>query len=143
MFEVRFNRWRDEINPTIKDGWMGDRIWEVVLAVGDFQAAHGVTGDIVEVGVYYGKFLFLLDVLRGEGETTWGVDLFEDHIHNVRQWPQSGVAEHTYYPARVRRDVDTWGQGGIQLLRMDSLALPRDWLKDRVRLFSIDGNLSA
>lgn len=48
--------------------------------LGQIQQSKGVSGDLCEVGVYYGKSLVLLSLLKDEQERLIGYDLFDDNL---------------------------------------------------------------
>jgi hypothetical protein len=44
------------------EGWLGDRMWQIVEVIGTIFDSNGVRGHIAEFGVHHGLFLFLLNV---------------------------------------------------------------------------------
>ena len=65
------------------EGWLGDRMWQVVDILGSILDGNGVHGDIVEFGVHHGLFLFLLNTLRADNERCVAVDVFDDQHLNI------------------------------------------------------------
>ena len=71
----------------------------------DAQRAAGIRGDLLEIGVWYGRSAILLGYLVGEGETLHVSDLFEQPPPT-----ESGrleFAESNVAPLR-RRDFEAW-----------------------------------
>ena len=65
------------------EGWLGDRMWQVINVFGTILDANGVRGNVVEFGVHHGLFLFLLSTIRNGDEQCFAVDVFEDQILNI------------------------------------------------------------
>src|SRR5690348_15581145 len=65
------------------EGWLGDRMWQIVEVIGTIFDSSGARGHIVEFGVHHGLFLFLLNVLRNDGEECFAIDVFDDQHLNV------------------------------------------------------------
>jgi hypothetical protein len=65
------------------EGWLGDRMWQIVDVIGTTFEANGIRGNIVEFGVHHGLFLFLLNVLRNNDEQCFAIDIFDDQHLNV------------------------------------------------------------
>ena len=65
------------------EGWFfpNDMILFIRLLLLQFQT--GITGDLCEVGVYRGKSLALMSLLRSENERALGFDLFVDDDEHV------------------------------------------------------------
>ena len=55
---------------------------EAIAALGKFQSANGVKGDLCELGVHHGRLFFILAHLRAAGEKALPVDLFLDGAGN-------------------------------------------------------------
>ncbi|MBV8133795.1 MAG: class I SAM-dependent methyltransferase [Alphaproteobacteria bacterium] len=65
------------------EGWLGDRMWQIVNVIGTILDANGVRGNIAEFGVHHGLFLFLLNVLRNENEVCFAIDVFDEQRLNL------------------------------------------------------------
>ena len=65
------------------EGWVGDRMSQFVNLLGALLEAHEVGGHLVELGVHHGLFLFLLNVLRKDGEKCFAIDVFEEQHLNI------------------------------------------------------------
>ena len=62
------------------DGWFFDRDILSFFLLLQLQNHLNIKGDICEVGVWHGKSLVLLSVLKNEGERLFGYDLFEGDL---------------------------------------------------------------
>jgi hypothetical protein len=65
------------------EGWLGDRMWQIVNEIGAILETNGVNGNIAEFGVHHGLFLFLLNTLRNEDELCFAIDVFDEQRLNV------------------------------------------------------------
>ena len=65
------------------EGWLGDRMWQIVNVIGTILDANGVYGNIAEFGVHHGLFLFLLNALRNDDEECFAIDVFDEQRLNV------------------------------------------------------------
>ena len=65
------------------EGWLGDRMSQIVGVFGDILDRDGIRGNIVEFGVHHGLFLFLLEALRNDDEECFAIDVFEQQHLNV------------------------------------------------------------
>ena len=59
------------------EGWFFPMDWVAFITVTNIHRALGVSGDMCEVGVYQGKSLVLLSLLKAQDETVFGFDLFD------------------------------------------------------------------
>ena len=57
------------------EGWLGDRMWQIIDAIGTILDTNSVHGNIAEFGVHHGLFLFLLNILRNENEVCFAIDV--------------------------------------------------------------------
>src|SRR5258707_3774384 len=94
---VRFKRQNGRMNPTREErlkrfdseiygyveGWLGDRMSQIINVIGSILDAQQVHGHIAEFGIHHGLFLFLLNTLRNEGEECFEFDVFDDHHLNM------------------------------------------------------------
>src|SRR5262249_26528761 len=87
----------------IKDsvpGWLLDIDATLFIGVDAMQRAHGARGDLLEIGVFYGKTSILLGYLARPGEALVVCDVFED----TQALSGEGQLEHdTYYHRSLRR----------------------------------------
>jgi hypothetical protein len=65
------------------EGWLGDRMSQIISVFGTILDRNGVRGHIAEFGVHHGLFLFLLNALRNENEECFAIDVFSDQHLNV------------------------------------------------------------
>jgi hypothetical protein len=65
------------------EGWLGDRMWEIVTVLGRILDTNNVAGHIAEFGVHHGLFLLLLNTLRNDNEECFAIDVFEDQHLNI------------------------------------------------------------
>ena len=65
------------------EGWLGDRMWQIVNVIGTILDTNGVYGNIAEFGVHHGLFLFLLNTLRNDDEVCFAIDVFDEQRLNV------------------------------------------------------------
>jgi hypothetical protein len=65
------------------EGWLGDRMSQIVSVIGSILDSNHVRGNIAEFGVHHGLFLFLLNALRNEDEECFAIDVFDDQHLNV------------------------------------------------------------
>jgi hypothetical protein len=65
------------------EGWLGDRMSQLIDMIGSILDANSVRGDIAEFGVHHGLFLFLLNALRNENEVCFAIDIFDEQRLNL------------------------------------------------------------
>lgn len=65
------------------EGWLGDRMSQIIRVFGAILDANGVQGNIAEFGVHHGLFLFLLNTLRNNDEECFAIDVFDYQQLNV------------------------------------------------------------
>ena len=122
------------------EGWLSDRMWQIVDVMGSILDTNGVHGNIAEFGVYHGLFLFLLNALRNENEECFAIDLFDDQHLNVDTSGRESLAVflshiETLMPSQrrffriVQRDtmsfstmevVDLFGKNGVKFFSVDA-----------------------
>jgi hypothetical protein len=74
------------------EGWLGDRMWQIVDVIGTIFDTNGVRGHVAEFGVHHGLFLFLLNTLRNDGEECFAIDVFDEQRLNVDQSGRGSLA---------------------------------------------------
>jgi len=87
----------------IKDsvqGWLLDIDATLFIGMDVMQRAHGARGDLLEIGVFYGKTSILLGFLARPGETLVACDVFE----NTQALSVEGQGEHDTYHRALRRE---------------------------------------
>ena len=80
--EQRLEQFDSEIFGRV-EGWLSDRMSQIVRVFGTIFDANGVRGNIAEFGVHHGLFLFLLNALRSEDEECFAIDVFDHQQLNV------------------------------------------------------------
>jgi Methyltransferase domain len=122
------------------EGWLGDRMWQLVNLTGTILDANCVQGNIAEFGVHHGLFLFLLNVIRNEDEECFAIDVFDDQHLNVdnsgsgslavfRSHLETLMASQRRFFRIVQRDtmsfstvevVDLFGKTGVKFFSIDA-----------------------
>lgn len=59
------------------EGWFSFDAALMFMAYNQLLAADGVSGDVLEIGVYYGLSAIAIAALRGSGRSMYAIDLFE------------------------------------------------------------------
>src|SRR5215471_9277958 len=80
--QQRLEHFNTEIYGRV-EGWLSDRMWQIVDMLGTILDTNHVRGHIAEFGVQHGLFLFLLNALRNNDEECFAIDVFEDQHLNV------------------------------------------------------------
>ena len=122
------------------EGWLGDRMWQIVNVIGTILDANGVCGNIAEFGVHHGLFLFLLNSLRHENEVCFAIDVFDEQRLNVDcsgrgslavflSHVETLMASQRRFFRIVQRDtisfstsevIDLFGKKGVKFLSIDA-----------------------
>ncbi len=84
-------------------GWFVRLDADMFTAVDQWQRQAGVTGNLLEIGVYQGRSAILLGWLRGQGERLEVCDLFEDQEATATA-PGDGGLYDTLERARFERN---------------------------------------
>lgn len=94
------------------------------------QIAHGLTGDLAEIGVKQGRYLVLLAWGLQDRERLYGIDPYFD-LPEIREHP-------AHYVSQLVGDVD------LEMILEDSTTVRPERLRPAnrpgIRLFHIDGN---
>lgn len=122
------------------EGWVGDRIYQIVDFANDYHERMRVTGDIAEIGIHHGKLFFILSAAAKEEDRCIAIDVFERQELNL---DQSGSGSQQVFEGNLDRLFPELRQA-CDILAMDSMAIPasmaRQVLSQRgLRLMSIDG----
>lgn len=67
------------------DGWFFPFDQVAFFELFSMQNQKGIQGDVAEVGVYKGKSLVFLSLLKSEGEQLYGFDLFEQDFLKITE----------------------------------------------------------
>jgi SAM-dependent methyltransferase len=127
----------------IKDsvrGWLLDIDATLFVGVDALQRAHGIRGDLLEIGVFYGKTSILMGYLARPGETLVACDVFED----TQGLSVEGQAEHDTYHLTLRRQEFERNYRRFHATLPTIVAAPSSTLDaeawaGRFRLIHIDG----
>ncbi len=65
------------------EGWLGDRMSQMVSIFGSIMDQRQVHGHIAEFGIHHGLFLFLLSALRDHDEKCFAIDVFDNQSLNI------------------------------------------------------------
>jgi hypothetical protein len=83
------------------EGWFSFDAALLFTAYNQLIAAHGIRGDVLEIGVYHGLSAIAVAALRGPGNFFYAVDLFEKmQDQNVSQ---SGIGNRQIYERNLQR----------------------------------------
>jgi hypothetical protein len=122
------------------EGWLGDRMSQVIGVIGVMLETNGIQGNIVEFGVHHGLFLFLLNALRDEDEKCFAIDVFDYQNLNVDRSGSGSLAvfrshldnlmgSQSHFFRIVQRDtlsfstveaVDLFGKLGVKVFSIDA-----------------------
>jgi hypothetical protein len=121
------------------EGWLGDRMWQIVSVIGTVFERNGVCGHIAEFGVHHGLFLLLLNTLRNDGEECFAIDVFDHQQFNV---DHSGSGSLAMFKAHLDNLVAA-ERDHFRIVQRDTLSLSTAEVsalfgKPGVKLFSID-----
>jgi len=121
-------------------GWFLEVDAHVFVGMDSVQHARGIHGDLLEIGVYYGKSAILLGYCVRPGEHLVVCDVFEE----LGDLPEESVAEHNTYhselrQAEFRRQYRRFHSELPEVIAAPSTSLDRDRLAGRFRFIHIDG----
>lgn len=120
-------------------GWVTHGALATISVLSALQQTLGIGGHICEIGVHHGRFMIALSLLRGDGEKSLAIDVFEDQDLNV---DNSGKGDSGIF----LRNVAKWLGANPDVLTMkaDSLSVSgkdvTSKLGGSVRIFSVDGS---
>lgn len=122
------------------EGWVGDRIFQIVDFIGRDHDANGVKGDIAEIGVHHGKLFYIAATIARPDEALIAIDLFGQQGLNV---DRSGNGDRAVFEGHADQFFPQL-KPQIKILEGDSMSLQDSDLRalmrqDRIRLFSVDG----
>jgi len=101
------------------EGWLGDRMWQVIDMIGEIFDERQIDGHIVEFGVHHGLFLFLLTVLRRNDEKCVAVDVFDQQDLNI---DKSGNGSLAIFKSHLDNLIGPYKQY-FQIVQRDTLSL--------------------
>src|SRR6516162_5307066 len=121
------------------EGWLGDRMWQIIDVIGTILDANGVCGNIAEFGVHHGLFLFLLNILRNDNEECFAIDVFDEQSLNV---DCSGLGSLAVFLSHVETLMASQRQS-FRIVQRDTMSFSTSEVadlfgKNGVKFFSID-----
>ncbi len=136
--EERIDRFKSQIWGHV-EGWLGDRMWQIVDIVGMVFERNGVRGHIAEFGVHHGLFLLLLAALRNEDEECFAIDVFDRQQFNV---DHSGSGSRAAFSGHLENLVGAERQF-FRIVERDTLSFSTAGIialfgTTGVKMFSID-----
>lgn len=82
------------------EGWFSPDAALMFMAYNDVTAAHGVAGDVLEIGVHHGLSTLALAAMRRDGAELVAIDLFDElQAKNVSS---SGSGSRAYFERNMR-----------------------------------------
>jgi Methyltransferase domain len=136
----RIDHFNTRIAPSV-EGWLGDRIYQVVKAIGPIFEQLQITGDIAEIGVHHGLSFFLLMTLRSNGERCVAIDLFDSQQQlNI---DRSGMGSLPAFVSHLEALLPT-EVPHVTIVQRDSLSFSfrefgQLFASRGVKFFSVDG----
>lgn len=121
-------------------GWCQPETISILAELGELQDEAGVTGGSAEIGVYHGKLLIALHLLRSPGTRTLAIDLFENQDLNLDRSGSGDSSELRRNLAANCPDpdaVDPLARDSLDLADDDVLGILQRY--GRFRWFSVDG----
>jgi Methyltransferase domain len=120
-------------------GWLSPEAALLFAWIDDIQKAHGIEGDLFEIGVHHGKSAMLVGAMARVGLERLGVcDLFGDQAANVSV---SGRGDLDIFERNARRFLRK--ELDLRIFRKLSSALTPDEIGLRHRFFHVDGGHNA
>lgn len=122
------------------EGWVCNRIPDMVRFFDQLHEAQNIHGDIVEIGIHHGKLFFIMSSAARDNEKCIAVDLFEEQSLNIDKSGNGSYSHFSHYIEtlfpHLKSKISAIHRDGISIsLNQASNILSTD----RVRLFSIDG----
>jgi SAM-dependent methyltransferase len=115
-------------------GWLNTEASELTERIVDAQREAGITGPVLEIGVFKGKYLSVLYRLSRAPEAVVGVDLFlgADDVNAVARSVRANIAAACGDASRLRIVVE-------DSLRLTARRVRDEAGADAFRFISIDG----
>ena len=139
-FSTKIVNANETVFSSSMEGWVGDRIYQIVDFANNYHETMNITGDIAEIGIHHGKLFFILCAAAKMEDRCIAVDVFERQELNL---DQSGSGSQRIFESNLDQLFPDLRQN-CDILAMDSMAIPvsvaRQILSSRgLRLMSIDG----
>jgi SAM-dependent methyltransferase len=124
------------------EGWLYDEAAERTVDLLTYQSARNLTGDILEIGIYEGRYFILLAKCLGPDETILGVDIFKSREARI---PGSAQIERDDAILNLKRYLpEIWATERLVILEEDSLDFAQSdyarTIHGTFRFISIDGS---
>jgi len=141
----------DRINALFQlnwEGWLNQASVDNLIRVLDQQQKENIVGDILEIGVFRGKFAVLLAAALRPTEDLYLVDLFAplppgqdtgsiNNERDLRHWAQHPAYSEDQLLSKFKTVLDSSTMEHIRLVKCDSIAMP---LTGSFRVIHVDGN---
>ncbi len=130
------------------EGWVDNRIFDILKDIAEFQEIWKVTGNLLEIGVYRGRFFFALDQLKRKNERSVAIDIFDEQMLNI---DGSGASAERNFLELFMNNVKqfSYRPDQVDVIIADSLSISQKDIHDIVatygtfRIISIDGGHTA
>ena len=141
--QQRLDQFQIEIYGRV-EGWLSDRMWQIIDIIGTILDTNRVRGHIAEFGVHHGLFLFLLNVLRNDDEQCFAVDVFDDQHLNVDSSGRGSLQAFLSHIETLMPDQRPF----FTIVQRDTLSLSSVEIADLfgrngVKFFSVDAGHSV
>lgn len=124
------------------EGWLEDGAAQAAEDLLAYQRSRGLTGDIMEIGVYLGRFFIVLAKNLAPDEAILGLDIFESKAPTI---PGSANTSRDACVLNLKKWLpELWGTGRLVILEEDStdfaLSDYANTQEGLYRFISIDGS---
>ncbi len=130
------------------EGWLDNRIFDTLKDIAEFQEIWKVPGNLLEIGVYRGRFFLALDQLKRQNERSVAIDIFDEQMLNI---DGSGASAERNFMELFMNNVKqfSYRPDQVDVIIADSLSISQKDIHDLVatygtfRIISIDGGHTA
>ena len=125
-------------------GWLGDRMPDVVRVFASIFNDYRICGNIAEIGIHHGLSFFLFNVLRCDDELCFAIDVFDKQQLNI---DNSGSGSRDTFVSYLDTMLPL-EKPFVRIIERDSLTFSLHEFTDLfapagVKLFSVDGGHTA
>lgn len=122
------------------DGWVGNRISDMVRFCDAFHEQADIRGDIAEIGIHHGKLFFILAAAARPDERCIAVDIFNNQSLNVDRSGNGDFGQFSTYIDTLFPHI----RPQLNIIQGDSMSIPASAASkilgsEKIRLFSVDG----
>lgn len=133
-----FNYFASEGHKDV-EGWLSAHTLSLVHYLSQFQGENNISGNVIEIGVFHGRFFIALCLLLKRGEKALAIDVFEDQQFNL---DGAGKGDYGIFSENLIKKLGSTDH--IEILKADSLRLEAEQVLKKLggvksRLFSVDG----